>query len=234
MKNNYILFTILVLSAFLIIGCNTIQDTNNNNAEDNSLDNIQQQIDQQTSQNQSSIPNEGVVATVNGKEITASDLQDRINSLGPRAQQVPKKQILEQLINQELLFQEAKKEGFNASSEDAESAITEQLQRENITLTEYKNRLEVQNASYNNQLDNVRQQLITQEFIQSEINQTYNVSDEEARQYYERLKQQSSQELPPFEQTKERIKDTVKQQKQSQGQQSLIQSLRENAEITYE
>ncbi|MEO2069563.1 MAG: SurA N-terminal domain-containing protein [Desulfurobacteriaceae bacterium] len=64
-----------------------------------------------------SLAGDKVLAKVNGKPITESDLNKALNSLPEKYSSVKgntefRKRVLETLINQELLFQEAQKEGI--------------------------------------------------------------------------------------------------------------------------
>ncbi|HXC61284.1 MAG TPA: SurA N-terminal domain-containing protein, partial [Nitrospiria bacterium] len=76
---------------------------------------------------------QGVVATVNQKPITSQELDEAVNSSLPRAyghRQLSetriveiKKEVLEDLIQKELLYQEAKRENIRVSPQEIEAAV---------------------------------------------------------------------------------------------------------------
>lgn len=175
-----------------------------------------------------------VVAKVNGEEIKSQQITRSKQALGPRGQQVSDRQVLQQLVSQELLGQKAEEEGYSVSKEEAESSLQSQLQQQDMSLEEYKKQLESQGISYESQLPRLRRDLATQNYIDAEVgSQDSEVSDEEAKKFYDQQKQQSPDEMPPYEEIKPQIKQTLKQQKQQQAIRPLLKKLRQDANIEY-
>ncbi len=138
---------------------------------------------------------EGPVAVVNGSEITQEDfnrqmshVQQRLASMGrpPIDSQISdmKKEILENLINRELLFQESQKNGIKVD----EVAINEEvmtLKKRFPSEAEFKNALTQANLSEAIIRTQLKQGMAIQQFIDTHIVQKATVSDQEMKAFYE-------------------------------------------------
>jgi hypothetical protein len=175
-----------------------------------------------------------VVATVNGAEITSSDVNAVQQSLIQQGQQISEEEALEQAINQELVSQEVAKGDYAVSNEEAESAIEQQLTTQGATLNDYKQQVESQGISYEELLESTKEQLAVQNYLEVQLQgENFEVSEQESQDFYEMYKSQSPEEIPPFEELEQQIISTLQQQKQQESISSLIQELRVNAEINY-
>ena len=130
------------------------------------------------------------MATVNGKDILRSELEKYYKAnLGDNAQQPSPEQadivrlnILNQMIDDEILWQRAAKLNLAASDEDVNAKLTEmkapytqeefdkQLQARNITLDDFKREL--------------RRQLTKTKLLNKEIESKINITDAEIGSYY--------------------------------------------------
>jgi parvulin-like peptidyl-prolyl isomerase len=175
-----------------------------------------------------------VVATVNGEEITFDDVTSIQQSYMQQGQQLLEEEAIEQLIDQKILIQEAQQQGFMQTDEEAESTIETILLEQNSTLEEYKQQLKQQGLSYEEQLQEYKNQAAIQNYLNDVFkNENFSVTDEEAINYYEIYQQQSEQEVPPYEDLESQIKDYLRQQKQQEAINALVQELREDADIKH-
>jgi transcription-repair coupling factor (superfamily II helicase) len=127
-----------------------------------------------------------------------------------------------------------KKKGISISNEDAELVISEQLSMQGVTLDAYKQQLSQQGISYEDQLDSLKENLATQEYLsQAMERESIEVSEEEAQSFYENYKAQSQAEIPSYEEVKSQIVLVIEQEKQQEIINSILQKLRENAQIEY-
>ncbi len=185
---------------------------------------------QNTQQNQQAPENpDEVVATVNGEEVTAGD----VSQLTAGRQGMSEDQALEQVIDRTLLYLEAVDAGYELSDAEVEQEIQSRLQQRNLTLDQYKQRLQQTGQSYDAWKQQAKRQLAVQNYVQDQVGEPATVSDQEARELYDNLSEQSSQQLPPFEQVKDRLKQRIQQQNQQQAVQQLIERLRQSANISY-
>ncbi len=176
-----------------------------------------------------------VVARVNGEKISSQELARTQQALGQSGAQLSDKEVLDQLINKELISQEAQKQGYSITDQEAESMLKSRLQQQNKSLEEFKQQLNSQNASYESQLTRLKKDLAIQKYLDKELqDQNFEVTDEEAKNFYDRRKAQSSNgQLPSYEQVAPQMKQAVKQQKRQQAIESLAQKLKEDANIEY-
>ena len=61
----------------------------------------------------------------------------------------------------------------------------------------------------------------------------FNVTEEEAQNFYEIYNQQSEEEIPPYEELESQIINLLQQQKRQEAIDSIVQELREDAIIEY-
>ena len=140
-------------------------------------------------------PSEGKVAVVNGSVITQEDfdremdrVQQRLLSMGKPLtdSQIPeiKKEVLENLINRELLYQESQRKAIKVD----EAAINEQvttLKRRFPDEDEFKTALIKANLSEAGLKTQIKQGLAIQQLIDTYIAKKATVSDQEIKAFYE-------------------------------------------------
>ena len=140
-------------------------------------------------------PSGGTVAVVNGSVITQEDfdremsrVQQRLLNMGKPLidSQIPeiKKEVLENLINRELLYQESQRKGIKVD----ETAINKQvmtLKKRFPTEAEFKSALMKANLSEAAIKAQIKRGLAIQQFIDAHIAQKATVSDQEIKTFYE-------------------------------------------------
>lgn len=176
---------------------------------------------------------EEAVAIVNGEKITASEISEIQQSFEMQGQQVSEEDALEQVINQKLVFQEAEKQNYSVSTEEAESVMESQLAMQGATLDDYKQELQKQDLSYNEEIENIKQQITIQQYLEAQFeDKDFEVSENESQEFYEMYKQQLPGNIT-YEEAEQQIIMTLQQQKQQQAINSLVQELKNKAEIEY-
>lgn len=183
-----------------------------------------------------------IIATVNGTEITREALDAQITQLSHNPN-VPtpdkadadkyaqfENMVAQQLVNDELIFTTAKEKGYSVSDEDVqkefdaiaakfenEEAFQKQLEGMSLTKEALKETI-------------VRQRTIDQYYKEIFEGQDLTATDEEAQKLYD--EHLSSKEgVPKFDEIKEQIKMELGQGKMQQFLGTVIQKLREDAEI---
>jgi peptidyl-prolyl cis-trans isomerase C len=142
-----------------------------------------------------------VVARVNGVEIKKDELvrqaeQMRMRAMqATRGQQVPPldagfyKQILDGLVAQTLLLQDAKKQGIAVTDQDIQPQL-DQIRKQFPDAATFQKALGGQGMTEASLKDNLRQEALIQKYLTARVFSTVTVSDEAARQFYEQNKAQ--------------------------------------------
>jgi peptidyl-prolyl cis-trans isomerase SurA len=189
-----------------------------------------------------------VVAEVNGQEIPKSDFVEAYQAQSQQAamqaqsgQQVDdkqlRKQVVQGLVSNELLLQEADKRNITPSDRQIDRTLQELAAQNGLKSSEaLVAALEKQGMD--------RKEISSQAAMQTKLNQlvaeeTGDVSatEQEVRAMYAQLKAQQQaggqggQALPPFEQVRSRLEDQVESQKESEAAGVLLDKLRKKADI---
>jgi peptidyl-prolyl cis-trans isomerase SurA len=141
-----------------------------------------------------------IVARVNGKEITAADLEKEYQARINGAQQVPtpeeaqalKFQLLSQMINDEILLQMAASSGLTATDAEVETKFTDM--KSQFTEEQFQEELKKQKMTPDDIKAQMRKALTVEKLITREITQRINVSDAEITDLFE--KNRASFNLP--------------------------------------
>jgi len=175
------------------------------------------------------------VATVNGETVTSEEVVAMQNLFQEQDQEVSEKEALEQVINQKLIYQAVEENNYSVSTQEAETVIKEQLTTRGIGLEEYKQQITEQGTSYEKELEQVKKQLAVQNYLSDAVPESaLEVSEEEGQEFYQTYQeQQSPEEIDSYEKLEPQIIATLEQQKEQQAINSLVQSLRAEAEIKY-
>ena len=133
---------------------------------------------------------------VNGVQITSAKVTAQIDylissrggdpsdAIQPEVYQQMRRQVVEQLVVQELLWQEAQRRDFIAS----DVAVDEQLQRaksESDSEQAFLSRIQASGFTESSYREDIRQQLSVQQLVTQGILPSIDVSDEEIRAFYD-------------------------------------------------
>jgi peptidyl-prolyl cis-trans isomerase SurA len=136
-------------------------------------------------------PAPGVLATINGKEILAADL-DRAykQSLEPGAPPPSKEEeaikrlaILNSLIQDEILQQRAAKLNLVATDEEVDAKVTDL--KAPLTQEEFDRQLKERNQTLDDLRREIRRQLTANKLMNKEIESKINITDAEIKSYYD-------------------------------------------------
>ncbi|MSP27739.1 MAG: molecular chaperone SurA [Methylococcales bacterium] len=142
-----------------------------------------------------------IVVVVEDDVILESELQSEESTIRARmaeskAQLPPetvlRKQVLEKMIIDKLQRQLAARAGVNVSDEMLNSSAADIAQRNNMSLEQFRSELEASGISYENFLENIRNEIVINQLRAKEIGGRIKVSDSEVEHYLET--QQSSGE----------------------------------------
>jgi hypothetical protein len=148
------------------------------------------------------------VATINKKKNTLKEYEQQAKLLqslyqGQALDATARRQVLEQMVKQELLVQEAEKAGLAAKPE-----VKQLIEQQRV---QYKGGLETQIANLKlqlSQIDNAVRSRVLIETLLKEKGASSPVTDKEAKEFFNRMKQQGATNRP-FEQERPRIEQQI-------------------------
>jgi len=192
-----------------------------------------------------------VVAEVNGEEIGKEEFENAYTGqfqqmtiqaqMSGQAQEIDqeqlKAQIVESMIGQELLIQEADKRNFDVSDDDINEVIDGLVEQNGMESQDaLMAALKEQGTNKEEMLAQVETQVKVNKLIEDESGEVQ-PTDAELQEYYDQLVAQQEEmdaesEIPTFDEVKSTIAQQLVSQKQNKVVQTLVTTLRENAEIT--
>jgi peptidyl-prolyl cis-trans isomerase SurA len=137
-----------------------------------------------------------VVATVNGQPIQGAEVERAYrDNLGNNKEQPTKEQaeatrlgILKQLIDEEILQQEAKKMNLVASDEEVDAKLAEY--KAPYTQEEFEHRLQAANLTLDGLRLQIRRNLTSDKLLNKEVNSRINITDADVSNFYNANKAQ--------------------------------------------
>lgn len=162
-----------------------------------------------------------VAAVVNGRPITRWALDQELEKQAGE-------QVLESLITQTLITQQARKEKIIISETQINEEIKkieDELKNQGMDLDEF---LTLQGQSRKTLEEQIKLQLMVESLLGSDLE----VTDEEIQSYFEENRDYFPDKTA-FEDQKENIKETLKQQKLSEAFQEWLEKAKEEASIYY-
>ncbi len=174
-----------------------------------------------------SSPDADVLARVNGEEIRTEDLKalqmrhfGHTRPLGEEQELA----LFEALLAETLLFQQAEREGYALSPEEAEEEIAAQLASRGYTIDDLKAERERRGLSYERYLEDFRREMA----IEAYTDATINVTEEEAREYYDDFAQRYPEaDLRPFSM----VRASIIAELRERALKDLIEELKQDALI---
>lgn len=190
---------------------------------------------------QSNVPPEGLLAQVNGEGIqkvlferrfeqTKNSYVARGATLEEKDTEIVRQQMLDNMINELLLLQYARKQGITVQDqliEDEYQQVVAQFPSEE----EFQKHLATQEATSEDVRSVIFVQLAVQQIIDLKVSEhPIEISEEEMRQVYDRAVENGA-EVPPFEEVTLDIENQLRQQKIGQLMDALIQQLHSESAI---
>jgi peptidyl-prolyl cis-trans isomerase SurA len=195
-----------------------------------------------------------VVAEVNGEEVTKEEFvpiyeaafaqaasQAQMGGQAPDEEQL-RKQTADDLVDTELLAQEADARGLEVSDEDVDAELTALAEQNGMaSADELLKAVEQQGVTAEQARDQVETQLLVEELVADE-NGPIEPTDEELRALYAQAKEQQAQagksgqggaqEIPPFAQVRDQLVEQATNQEIGEVATALVEDLRADADIT--
>jgi len=219
-----VILLIAALSAWYIVSNDGLKD--NQSVDQVGFDSIQ-------------VPD--VVAVVNEQEILGEqykELQSQLtmqlginpSSLNEKQIQDFKDQVVDTLVSQEIIAQQAIEDGITVTEEQINQQIN--LIKSNFESEEqFQLAIEEQNLSEEKIRETLKNDLLVQNYFEQEIYfSNIKATEEEVEAAYQEVSQ-TTPDIPALDEVYEQIEQTVLGQKQQQLVMSLVEQLKEEAEI---
>lgn len=181
-----------------------------------------------------------VLVEVNDEEITSGEVDNMQQSYEQQGQQISEKEAVEELVTQELVLQEAREKEDMPTTEEVEDFLEDQLGQQGASLEDYKDMVESQGMSYEEEVENMKESILVQDYVEKIMEEKdIEASQEEIDQAYSTFEQQlesmpeEQRENITEEELQENAKSMVEQQKQQEVLNSFVEDLKEDADIEY-
>ncbi|MBB6453512.1 hypothetical protein HNQ94_001961 [Salirhabdus euzebyi] len=245
MLNKLKLFFLVSILTIVMAACGD-EAEENEQATDSENEQTQTENDQSpetgdNAETQKAVEDDVVVAVVNGKEIKGIDYnafyQQVLSFYQQQGQDVSsdemavqlKQTILNELIGQELIAQDAEKKGYEASEEEINEQI-DMVKSQFDDQEQYQELLEQSNITEDELRAQLADQIKTNNYIEEEVN-VGEVSEEEIQTYYDQYKEMAQDEAPELEEVRDQIVAELQREKQGEQIAKLVEELKENSEI---
>ena len=129
---------------------------------------------------------DGVIAVVNDDVITLSEFEERLPHQNVKITPQQEKTILDQMIEQKLLEQEADKRGIRVSESEVDNAIANVMGKFNLTNEQMKEVLAKEHLTAAQFREQWRLQLLSQKVIAAKLQGQLAVTDDEIEEYYKK------------------------------------------------
>jgi peptidyl-prolyl cis-trans isomerase SurA len=198
----------------------------------------------------SASPSDGAVAEVNGEEVTKEEftpiyeaafqqaaMQAQMSGEAPDEEAL-KKQTVDDLVDTELLVQEADARGLSVSDEDIDAELSDLAQQNQMgSAEELLAAVEKQGITEEQARSQVETQVLVEQLVADEDGSA-EPTEKELRAIYAQAKQQQAQsgqtgqKIPPFAEVRDQIEEQARSQQVGEVAQALVDGLRKDADIT--
>lgn len=172
------------------------------------------------------------LVTVNGKAITQAHVDERASLIAQGGQALSKEIVLNQLIEEYLVFQDAEAKDIFVTTEelDKEFSVVVKNAGGAELLKSQLSRLNLSPSALRKDLET---QLLIQKYLESEVDTSgVTVTYEEIQTAYDEIA--AEQEVPPLDETiRAQIREQIELQKKNQLTFDHVQTLRENSTIEF-
>ena len=191
-----------------------------------------------------------VVAEVNGEEVTKDEFvpiyeaafqqaaaQAQMSGEAPDEEAL-RKETADNLVDTELLMQEAESRGLEVTDEAVDAELTDLAEQNGMkSAEELLKAVEAQGVSADQAREQVETQALVEQLVADE-NGPIEPTDKELRAIYDQAKQQQAasggggQEFPPFAQVRDQLEEQAMSQETGRVATALVDGLRKDADIT--
>ncbi|MCA0987722.1 SurA N-terminal domain-containing protein [Guptibacillus algicola] len=230
---------LVLLAVLLLAACSNNEGEANKEKE--STDDTVSMEDTQKELEAMKVDADSVVATVNGEEISGKDYNSMLMQTQLRytmegkdpskteTAETIKKEVMDNLIGQELLLQEAKEQGFEASDKEVETEL-DQVKSQFESEEQLQEALKAQGITLEQLERQYANIVVVDKYVEENV-KTPEVTEEEMKAFYDEQFTKDAENPPSYDEMKDRIKSYLEETKLQKEVQELRNKLKENAEI---
>lgn len=222
--------------ATVLAACGSDSDSDSDKKDDDQ-EQAENQDDQDISiSDDEKVPGDDVVAQVNDKKIKGKQYNDiyaqtksamKMNGEDVEDKDAMKDQALDVLVQQELIQQDADDKGINVSDDEVDKEF-DKMKEDEDQFKAALEQLKLSEKGYRNQL---AFEMTVDKYMDKEFPDT-EVSDDDAKEQYDQLKEQSGDnDVPEFDDIKDDIKEQMEQEKQGEKLQDKAEKLEDKADV---
>lgn len=188
------------------------------------------------------LSNSSLVAVVGGEKITKKDLSDRVEKnkevfkqqgvdlSDEKVLEKINKQTLDEMINEKVLLQNAKKEGITASDDEV-SVAYDNLVSKFKSKDDFNKELSALSFTEKSLKENINKQIVLKRYVEKNTDiKNITATKEEIRNLYNSYKT-NQKDMPNFEEIEKQLENEVKQQKIRVMVEAFIEKIKKETEI---
>ncbi|MFP7492150.1 SurA N-terminal domain-containing protein [Terribacillus saccharophilus] len=248
MKRLTTLCLMLVL-AIVLAACGNDDESSSDQASSADQEEAQKQMDEmQKKMEDQQVDADKTVATVNGTEIKGEEYNNLLSTAQQQAQasgsdpttddaaKEMKDQVLKSLVGNELLFQEAEKQNYEASDKEVDEQLKsakDQFENED----KFKEALKAAGTTEEEYKERLKEGILVNKYVDGELSPK-EVTEDDVKKYYEEMEKQakeSKQEgnLQKYEDIKDQLKAAMEQQNLQTVMLERVDELEKDADVKY-
>jgi len=171
-----------------------------------------------------------IVAKANGKEITLKEVNEAYNGLSDQYKSVvTREDILDEIITERLLLQEAEKQGITATREEAVVIIDDAIIQSQMSEEEFQEQMDSFKISKDYLVEYYRKQIIISRLLNATLFKGIDVSDKEINQFYD--KNQLAFQNITLEDSRDEIHELLLSDKKKSAYLTYLSQLKAKADI---
>lgn len=188
------------------------------------------------------LSNSSLAAVVGDEKITKNDLSDRVNKnkevfkqqgvdlSDEKVLEKINKQTLDEMINEKVLLQNAKKEGITASDDEV-SVAYDNLVSKFKSKDDFNKELSALSFTEKSLKENINKQIVLKRYVEKNTDiKNITATKEEIRNLYNNYKT-NQKDMPNFEEIEKQLENEVKQQKIRVMVEAFIEKIKKETEI---
>ena len=153
---------------------------------------------------------ERIVARVNDEIVTMYDIREKMKDMRyqyrqlrkslPAGYRAQRKLALDELINNMLVMQKAKKDGVVVSRVEVEDRLEKQAKSRKMTLAQFKKALKKKKIAYQKYFDQVRKQLVIRKLFRKTAakDKGFRPTEKQVKAYYDKLKKTKPKKISMY------------------------------------
>ncbi len=173
-------------------------------------------------------PKENVAAYVNGEPIYQQDVSNLKTNLNKMGLNLNEKAVLDQIIAQKLMLQEAKRLGIKISDKEFNDYLKSYLTQNRMNESTFKEELRQKNISFGEFKKKTMEQMLVLKLVNQTVSSKISISEGMIKEFYNKSSLNES-----YQDVHDKIKYILQLQLMQQKINEMIKTLKQHAKIVY-